>query len=98
MYESRYDSRSSGWTGLSRFMEGPASWILVLIVIPILLVAVLLLPPVNLLDRLQAFTYTRIDASSGGAVSDSDGTMVIFPAEGLESSVLANTSRAQSFN
>lgn len=91
MQNSRLEPRSSFWGGLSRIIEGPVAWILTLIVIPILLVAVLLLPPVNLLDRLEAFTYTRI-TSAGGAVTDPDGTTVSFPAESVNSSVLASLS------
>ncbi|MEZ4612113.1 MAG: hypothetical protein R2838_18015 [Caldilineaceae bacterium] len=91
MQSSRLEPRTSFWGGLNRLVEGPVAWILTLIVIPVLLVAVLLLPPVNLLDRLQAFTYTRI-TSAGGVVSDPDGTMVSFPAESVNSSVLASLS------
>jgi len=69
-------------------LEGPAGWIITLIVLPILLVLALLLPPVNLLDRLQAFTYTRI-TSAGGAITDPDGTIVNFPAEGVRASFQA---------
>ena len=89
MQNSRLESRSTFWDGLNRLIEGPVAWIVTLIVIPVLLVAVLLLPPISLLDRLEAFTYTRIPAS-GGVVTDPDGTMVNFPAEGVESSVLAS--------
>ncbi len=35
-------------------------------------------------DRLQAFTYTRIGAT-GDAVQDADGTLVSFPAEAVRS-------------
>jgi uncharacterized protein YraI len=51
----------------------------------------LLLPPVNLLDRLQAFTYTRI-TSAGGAIADPDGTVVNFPAEGVRATFQAAVS------
>jgi len=69
-------------------LEGPAGWIITLVVLPILLVLALLLPPVNLLDRLQAFTYTRI-TSAGGAINDPDGTVINFPAEGVRASFQA---------
>jgi hypothetical protein len=49
-------------------------------------VAILLLPPISLLDRLQSFTTEPISANTGGAILDPDGTIVNFPAEG----VLAN--------
>ncbi|HXF64605.1 MAG TPA: SH3 domain-containing protein [Caldilineaceae bacterium] len=69
-------------------LEGPAAWILTLVVLPALLVLALLLPPISLLDRLQAFTYTRI-SSAGGAISDPDGTLINFPAEGVRSTFMA---------
>jgi uncharacterized protein YraI len=58
------------------------------VVLPVLVVLTLLLPPINLLDRLQAFTYTRI-SSAGGAISDADGTIVNFPAEGVRTAFMA---------
>jgi uncharacterized protein YraI len=73
---------------MSRLFEGPAAWLVTFLVIPALLVAVLLLPPVSLLDRLQTFTYTRIGVN-GGAITDPDGTIVNFPAEGIISSFRA---------
>ena len=81
MQTSRLDRRSSSG-GMNRLFEGPAAWLVTFLVIPALIVAVLLLPPVSLLDRLQTFTYTRIGVN-GGAVTESDGTIVNFPAEGI---------------
>ena len=72
MQTSRLDRRSSSG-GMGRLFEGPAAWLVTFLVIPALIVAVLLLPPVSLLDRLQTFTYTRIGVN-GGAVTDPDGT------------------------
>ena len=89
MQNSRLETRSSFWGGLARLVEGPVAWLVTLVVIPLLLVTVLLLPPINLLDRLQALTYTRI-TSAGGMVSDPDGTIVNFPAEGVSSTFLAS--------
>ncbi|MCC6167054.1 MAG: SH3 domain-containing protein [Caldilineaceae bacterium] len=88
MQNSRYEPRSSVWGGLGRALEGPAAWIITLVVLPALLILALLLPPISLLDRLQAFTYTRI-TSAGGAISDPDGTMINFPAEGVRSTFMA---------
>ena len=82
MQNTRLDRRSSSSGGLGRLFEGPAAWLVTFLVIPGLIVAVLLLPPVSLLDRLQTFTYTRIGAN-GGAITDPDGTIVNFPAEGI---------------
>jgi hypothetical protein len=88
MQNTRLDRRSTSSGGFSRFVDGPAAWLITFLVIPGLLVAALFLPPVRLLDRLQDFTMTRIPAS-GGAVSDPDGTMVSFPAEGVETAFSA---------
>ena len=99
MQNTRYGARPAAWSGATRVLEGPAGWIITLVVLPILLVLTLLLPPINLLDRLQAFTYTRI-SSAGGAISDADGTLVNFPAEGVRAAFMASigsTPRADFF-
>ena len=88
MQQSRLDRRPPTGSALTRLVEGPLGWIITLVVIPVLIVAVLLLPPVNLLDRLQLFTYTRV-TTAGGAVVDPDGTTVNFPAEGVATTFLA---------
>lgn len=76
------DEGASPKSGFSRFVEGPAAWLTSFLLIPCLIAAALLLPPVNLWDRLQLFAYTRIGAS-GGLLRDSDGTLVSFPPEGV---------------
>ena len=91
MQNTRFGSRPAAWAGIGKILEGPAGWIITLVVLPILLVLALLLPPVNLLDRLQSFTYTRI-TSAGGAISDPDGTLVNFPAEGVRATFQAAVS------
>lgn len=91
MQNSRLERRPSGWNAITRLIEGPVGWAITLVIIPVLIVAVLLLPPINLLDRLQLFTYTRIN-TSGGAVTDPDGTTVSFPPEGITAAFLANVS------
>ncbi len=78
---------SSG--NVARLVEGPASWLITFLLLPILLLAALILPPVRLLDRLQVLTYTRI-GSTGGAISDPDGTLVTFPQEGMNGFFLAS--------
>lgn len=78
---------SSG--GVSQMLEGPASWLVTFLVIPALLIAALLLPPVRLLDRLQVLTYTRI-GTSGGSITDPDGTLITFPKEGMNGFFLAS--------
>ena len=91
MQNSRFGTRPPVWSGATRALEGPAGWIITLVVLPVLVVLALLLPPINLLDRLQAFTYTRI-SSAGGAISDADGTVVNFPAEGVRTAFMATIS------
>ena len=66
----------------SGLLEGPLGWLVSAILILALFAAILLMPPINLLDRLQAFDVTRI-GTEGGAVRDPDGTMLNFPAEGV---------------
>ena len=68
MQQSRVERRSAGAGGFTRLIEGPIGWIITLVVVPVLIVAVLLLPPINLLDRLQLFTYTRV-TSAGAPVN-----------------------------
>jgi spore germination protein YaaH/uncharacterized protein YraI len=77
------------WDRFTRLVEGPTAWLFTFVLFPLLLVAVLLLPPVNLLDRLEAFTYTRISAA-GGALRDPDGTVVSFPSEGVDTPFFAS--------
>ena len=89
MQNTRLDRRPPSSGGLARLVEGPAAWLITFLVIPGLLIVALLLPPISLLDRLQAFTYTRIPAS-GGAIADPDGTTVSFPDEGVESGFFAS--------
>jgi uncharacterized protein YraI len=84
---SRSAPASSG--SVTRFVEGPASWLITFLLIPALLIAALLLPPVRLLDRLQVLTYTHIGAT-GGAIADPDGTLITFPQEGMNGFFLAS--------
>ncbi len=79
--------------GMRQLLEGPSAWLLTFVVLPVLLVLVLLLPPVSLMDRLQATSNTRISAA-GGAITDADGTVVNFPPEGLDSSFTASIASA----
>ena len=88
MQNTRLDRRSSSTGGFGRLFEGPAAWLVTFVVIPGLIVAVLLLPPISLLNRLETFTYTRIGAN-GGAITDPDGTIINFPAEGVIASFQA---------
>jgi len=89
MNDTRLVPSPSPQSGPNRLLEGPAAWLITFILIPALLIAVLLLPPINFLQRLQAFAYTRINPI-GGVIADSDGTMVNFPGEGIKSSFFAN--------
>jgi uncharacterized protein YgiM (DUF1202 family) len=81
--------RPSNASGFSRLVEGPAAWLTSFLLIPCLIIVILLLPPVNLWDRLQLFSYTRISAS-GGLLRDSDGTVVSFPQEGVHETFYAS--------
>ena len=89
MQNTRLEMRTSFWDGLARLVEGPVAWLFTLVIIPVLVIAVLLLPPISLMNRLQALTYTRI-TPAGGMVSDPDGTTASFPVEGVTSSFLAS--------
>lgn len=87
---TQLDERPSrGWKGFSSIVEGPAAWLTSFLLIPCLIVVALLLPPVNLWDRLQVFAYTRIGAA-GGVLMDPDGTLVSIPPEGVAESFYAN--------
>ncbi len=81
--------RPSTASGFSRIVEGPAAWLTSFLLIPCLIIAVLLLPPINLWDRLQLFSFTRI-STSGGLLRDSDGTIVSFPPEGVQETFYAS--------
>ena len=51
--------------------------IITLIVIPVLLIAALLLPPISVVERIQDAGKVRV-STAGGVVSDPDGTQVTF--------------------
>lgn len=91
MQNTRLERRPASGGGFGRIVEGPAAWLITFVVIPGLLIVAMLLPPINLLDRLQALTYTRIPAT-GGAITDPDGTIVSFPDEGVSSGFFASIS------
>ena len=91
MQNSQIDTRSALGTGSRRSGRNRSSWWITLILIPVLLIVALMLPPISLLDRLQALTYTRI-TPAGGMVSEADGTVVNFPAEGVTSSFFTSVS------
>jgi len=65
-------------SGLRRF----ATAILSLVLIPALLIAALLLPPISLLERIQGLSSTAIDRN-GGSLMDPDGMTIVFPPEGV---------------
>ncbi|MCB0107936.1 MAG: SH3 domain-containing protein, partial [Caldilineaceae bacterium] len=82
------EMQSTKSSGFSRIVEGPAAWLTSFLLIPALIITVLLLPPINLWDRLQLFSFTRI-TTSGGLLRDSDGTIVSFPPEGVQDTFYA---------
>ncbi len=88
MQNTRYGTRPPETGGVGRFLEGPAAWLITFVALPALVIVALLLPPVSLLNRLQAFTYTRIGVT-GGALEDTDGTLVSFPAENVRARFMA---------
>ncbi|NOX63554.1 MAG: SH3 domain-containing protein [Chloroflexi bacterium] len=66
-----------------RLLESPkVSRFLSYVLIPLLILAILLLPPIQLWDRIQNIGHTKITPTSG-ELRDPDGTIVIFPADGL---------------
>ena len=82
------DRHTSGTGGkLEKLLEGKwTGWVINLVVIPGLLVASLLLPPVSIRERLFEADFVRIDAG-GGSVVDPDGTQVTVLSEGVVSPV-----------
>ena len=63
---------------LGETLEGKRSArIINFVLIPILLIAVLLLPPISLIQRVSDLGTTRI-TEAGGAIADPDGTQVMF--------------------
>ena len=85
MQSSRTGSSSRPMPRATRMVEGPLARIFSFVVIPLLVIAVLLLPPINLWQTLRSYSYTGIDAR-GGTVQDPDGAAVTFPDEAVESS------------
>ncbi len=67
---------------LTHLLEGPGSRLINYMVLPLLVIAVLLLPPISLYDRVVNNSYTRITPELG-SVTDPDGTQVTFPPEVL---------------
>lgn len=65
-------------SGLRKF----ATAILSLVLIPALIIAALLLPPISLLERIQGLSSTAIDRN-GGSLMDPDGMTIVFPPEGV---------------
>ena len=74
---------SSFLNSIGRILESPNTGrIFNFVIIPLLILMILLLPPVDLLNRVQTIGYDSITPESG-MVTDPDGTRVIFPADGL---------------
>ena len=63
---------------LARWLESKRSGrIINFVVIPVLLIAALLLPPISIIERLAGLGTTRI-TEAGGTIADPDGTQVVF--------------------
>ena len=74
---------SSFLNSIGRILESPNTGrIFNFVIIPLLILMILFLPPVDLLGRVQTIGYEAITPDSG-MVTDPDGTQVIFPADGL---------------
>jgi len=74
---------SSFLNSIGRILESPnTSKLFNFVIIPILILLILLLPPLDLLGRVQAIGYESITPDSG-MVTDPDRTHVTFPADGL---------------
>lgn len=69
-------------SNLTRWLEGPGSRLVNYVILPLLVLAVLLSPPISLYDRVINSGYTRITPVLG-SVTDPDGTQVTFPPEVL---------------
>ncbi len=68
---------------LTRLLESKkGSRVINFAVIPILLIASLLLPPISAASRIADLGTTRVPRE-GGALTDTDGTQVTFPAAGI---------------
>ena len=85
MQSSKTGTSSRPMPRATRLMEGRRARLINFVVIPLLIIAVLLLPPINLWSTLRGYSYTAIDAG-GGTVVDPDGTAVTFPDEAVASS------------
>ena len=77
-YEEPLRPESSPASGLRRFLTA----IISLVLIPALIVAALLLPPISLLERIQGLSSMEI-GRNGGSLLDPDGTTIVFPPEGV---------------
>ncbi len=86
MQNTNYGARPPFWSNLGNLLEGSAASIVTFVLVPILIVAALLLPPVNLLDRIQTLRYVQVDAQ-GATVTDPDGTAAIFPVQAVDQPV-----------
>ena len=74
---------------LEYLVEGKwGSRLLNFLLIPLLIIAAVLLPPISGLERVLSAGHTAISLD-GGAVVDPDGTQVTFPAEGLSEPIKA---------
>ena len=75
---------SSGFlNSIGRILESPNTGrIFNFVIIPLLILMILFLPPIDLLGRVQTIGYDPITPESG-MIADPDGTQVIFPADGL---------------
>lgn len=77
-------------SALGNAIEGKWGGIIInLVLLPMLLIAALLLPPISLIERIVNATvgYETFDKKNGGFVSDPDGTQINILPEGLDGDV-----------
>ena len=65
-------------------VESPVGGLIIYGLIIVLLVAIILLPPISLGERILSYGYARIPAQEGGYVTTDDGAQLMVLPEGME--------------
>jgi len=82
------DSFNNPLGGLGNAIESKTGGIIInFVLIPVLVIAALLLPPINLAKTISTIGYDNFDKTTGGSVADPDGTRVDVLPEGLEKDI-----------
>ncbi len=86
--ESNMNSGSNPLGAIGNALESKTGGIVInFVLIPVLVIAALLLPPINLAKTITTMGYETFDKTTGGSVSDPDGTRVDVLPEGLEKDI-----------